>query len=661
MSVIGLDFETFYSKKLRYSVRTMVDEQYCRHELFHPYLITVCDGTTTWAGEPKDFNWGALDGRTLVSNNAGFDSSVYYEMVRRGWAPKVNFKGWHCAADLTSYICNLRSLDQSVEFLLGEHVSKEARATADHKKWPNDFTAEERDRMIKYARRDPWYTWRLWDKYSPQWPEWERRLSDLTIHQKQRGVQINRGLLDRYLMQSHEMKIATEKLLPWLSDEGDDSWDEFNTKPTSTKCIAEQCRRNGIPCPPVKEHEGEEAYLEWENLYAPANPWIPALSSWRSINKIYKTFQLVKTRLRDDNTLPFGLKYFGAHTGRWSGDAQINFQNMRKRPIICLQNGLMEPDDRKVDAALKYKKEEGGGEKYPSWVKYAIDFRHLIIPRPGKKMILSDLAQIEPRILAWFTGNTKKLDLVRAGMSMYEAHARTNMGYTGPPLDKSDPVYALAKAQELALGYQAGWEKFIVMAYDYTQQDFTKDDPEFIDVLDPQTGEMKQVSGYGSTAKKIVETYRKENNLTVTLWNKLEMAFRSSVGNDFVMTLPSGRRMTYRRVRCGVVIEADKATGKPRRKVQFTALVGGRPMQFYGGKLTENLVQAAARDVFAIQVLRLEDAGIPTLFTVHDEAICEVDESVSAKDVEEQMSFTPEWMPGLPVKAEAKEVEHYEK
>jgi DNA polymerase len=85
----------------------------------------------------------------------------------------------------------------------------------------------------------------------------------------------------------------------------------------------------------------------------------------------------------------------------------------------------------------------------------------------------------------------------------------------------------------------------------------------------------------------------------------------------------------------------------------------GRYKGYYGGKLCENLVQATARDVFAEHIIALEEAGLTNLFSAHDEAVLEVDQSVTAKDVEEIMSKTPDWVAGCPIAAEAKEVPHY--
>jgi len=114
-------------------------------------------------------------------------------------------------------------------------------------------------------------------------------------------------------------------------------------------------------------------------------------------------------------------------------------------------------------------------------------------------------------------------------------------------------------------------------------------------------------------------------------------------------------------VRAAVSIEKDPKTGKPVRKTAFTAEVGGRRKKFYGGKIVENITQATARDVFAEHVVRMADKGLASLFTVHDENVLEVDQSVTAKDIEHEMSYCPDWIKGLPVAAEAQEVSHYQK
>lgn len=661
-NAVAVDYETFYSKKLGYTVKKMSSEQYCSHKLFDPYMIAVCDGANSWSGAPKDLNWNALEDKLWLSHNRGFDNTVYNEQVKRGQVPLVRRAGWECTANLTAYLCNRRSLDQAVEHLYKIKVDKGARSDADGKHW-TDYPVNERTRMLEYAKGDAVWCHKLWTHYGCRWPQFERDCSNLTIDQGMRGVQINVDLLNIYIMQLHEMKSTTEKLLPWLDDSGDD-WDDTgdfadNLKPTSTKCIAEQCRRSKIPCPPVKSREGEEAFEEWEATYGAQHSWIAALSSWRSINKMYGMVCVIKERLRPDGSLAFGSKYFGAHTGRVSGEQRVNMYNMRKLPVICTTQGLMEMNERRVMSAVDSHAET---EKWPEWVRYAIDFRYLIIPRAGKKMIISDLSQIEPRILAWLSGDRAMLKLLETGMSIYEAHARTKMGWTGGNLKKENAAtYALAKANVLALGYQAGWQKYIIMAYNYTRLDITADDPEWVEESNPFTGEITRVSGYGHRARATVRDFRASNKPITDLWNKLDCAFKQSIGSDFVLTLPSGRRMVYEDVRCSTRIVANKETGKPERKSEFTAVTGGKRVAYYGGKLTENATQATARDVFMEHTLAMERNGWNSLFGVYDESVLEVDKDVTVCDVENAMSQTPEWMPGLPVGAEAHESPCYKK
>lgn len=649
---ISLDFETFYSKKLKYSVKSLIAEQYCNHELFDCYLISVSDGKQCWAGHPKEFNWSALDGQHLVSHNRYFDNSVYDRLVALKLAPKLNFAGWDCSANLTSFLCNRRSLQESVEFLYPDvKVDKAYRETAENRRWPDDYNAEQRKQVIAAGRQDALWCHRLWTDFSPRWPTLERRLSNLTIDQGRRGIQVHVERLNDYIMWLHEMKTNTEKVIPWIADAEDPEWDEFNTKPTSTKCIAEQCRRTNIPCPPTKS-EDEEGYEEWVDAHAKQHPWIKAVEAWRAINKLFKTFLTVKERLRPDGTFPFALKYFGAHTGRWAGAEKVNMQNMRKIPMFCTQDGLMEYDDVKINAALDEHDKTG---KWPGWVKYAIDFRAIFIPRPGKKMILSDLSQIEPRVLAWLAGNKSMLEKIRNGFSVYEAFANRRFSKEEKKLQE----YKMTKIMVLGLGYQAGWEKFIKIALKEGGIDLCAQDPEFVEEV-LFDGTTKQVSGYGHTSKEVVKRFREQAAPTVKLWEKLDGAFKSSIGGDFIFTLPSGRKLVYKSVKCvETIIKGDD--GKPKRKTEFTADVAGRRRPFYGGKLTENGTQATARDVFGTHVVSMDDIGWWNLFSAHDEAILEVDQSITARDVQEQMSKCPEWLPGCPISAEATEVDHYQK
>ena len=63
--------------------------------------------------------------------------------------------------------------------------------------------------------------------------------------------------------------------------------------------------------------------------------------------------------------------------------------------------------------------------------------------------------------------------------------------------------------------------------------------------------------------------------------------------------------------------------------------------------LTENIVQAVARDCLAVAMVRLEQAGYEIVFTVHDEIIAEAPEGTRWQDMAAIMGEPIDWAPGL--------------
>lgn len=635
---IGLDTESYYDDMV--SVKPLGSFLYARHPLCDVYNISVYDGEEKWTGHPRDFNFDSLHGQHIVCHNLAHDYEIVTAKAEQGLFPEIRDATWDCTANLSSYLCGRRALSQAVEKLFGHKLSKQVRNDAKGKTWDDMLRDGSAAEMLKYAGDDAVWCWKLWDKFSPQWPAHERELSNMTIEQGRHGVRIDVGLLNDGINIMQGVIMRATDMLPWV---------RRGKAPASPIGIAEECRAAGIPCPPVKAHDPEAAE-EWVEQYASQLPWVQALKDLRRAKKMLATLETIKLRLRPDDTMPFSLLYFGAHTGRWAGTGGLNMQNLNKDSL------------------------------------FGFTIRDLFIARPGKKFVIADLSQIEPRCLNWVIGNEPLLERIRAGEPIYEAHARLAMGWTGGRLKKENPkLYALAKAQVLALGYGAGWEKFITMALSpaYGNMDLCAEDEQvalansvdrkiYVDeetkekyfLVPERIGPGEEVIGmrepvYGANARRIVQGFRNANPLIKGLWDSLQQNLIDSVGGDMLLTLPSGRELRYEGVTRKKKRMLDKKTGEVRERWVLEAAVEGFQTKLYGGILTENLIQATARDVFCDGLLRLRAAGHTPLWTVHDEAIVEVDENVPVSDITRLMTVAPDWMPGLPVEAEAVESRKY--
>lgn len=705
---ISLDYETFYSAD--FSVVDLGYYKYARDPRCNPYLISVCDGEETWAGEPKDFNFESLRGHRLVSANSAFDEEISLGSAELGLFTVPGLKPWgmdhwFCALNMASYLWNVRSLADACEAGLGISVSKGVRDRAKGKTADDMKREGWWDEMLKYGQEDAAHCWHLWNKHSAKWPEKERRLSRLTIDQGRHGVRIDIPALEQGIEMLHRVIHTAHQNLPWVAR---------GKKPGSPIGVAEECRAVGIPPPPVKSHD-EEAHDAWVERYSRLYPFVMALKNLKRAEKMLATLQTIQSRLRPDETATFSLKYCGAHTRRWAGDGGWNLQNPNKEPLFITPDWGFVHDKKEVERlAEEFAKQDKATGALPSGIQF-LDLRGLIIARPGKILCPVDLSQIEPRVLNTFTKNVALLNMIREGMAIYEAFARQSLGWTGGDLKRENKkLYALAKADVLGLGYQAAWEKFITVAWTMARVDITEGDADFalqfsadqkihrrVRIGDkwvydsvpegfagevsptplPENAEeccfiwkkrkkgpvLAAVTVYGMRSRVTVEQFRESNGLTVELWNRLDEGFKESVGENFILELPNGDALVYRDVRRSTRKKTDPDTGEKYDGSEYTAAVGTKRKHFYGGKLTENLVQATARHVFAENMLRLIDAGHAVLFSVHDEAVVEVDDPGDdegerrklVRQIEQLMSSPVDWLPECPLGAEGKLTPRY--
>jgi DNA polymerase len=111
----------------------------------------------------------------------------------------------------------------------------------------------------------------------------------------------------------------------------------------------------------------------------------------------------------------------------------------------------------------------------------------------------------------------------------------------------------------------------------------------------------------------------------------------------------------------GLALRYPNLTGEPDEKGRLQWSYGDDKKKLYGGKLTENIVQAVARCVMTDGMLRIQKR-YPCVLTVHDEVAALVPES-EAEEAENwvlaQMTMVPKYMPGIPLAAEAGHAKRY--
>jgi hypothetical protein len=658
---VVVDFESFYND--RCTVKKLGNWAYTHHEEFDAYLVTVFGRGIEFVGHPADFDWALIDGRPWCAHNAGFDKSVFERLQEQGAIPRhVGPRNgvWRCTADLSAYFGYGRSLADVSRQLFGIELTKEVRDSTMKGKYWFQFSDAEKKSVTDYAADDA-IAWCVWQKLGPQWPQIEQDLSWHTIMSGSRGVRVDLERVDADIQVLNTAKWRLECDIPWIGEE-DEKGKPY--KLGSPRALKAECEKAGVPVPETTSVK-EQSFLDWLDEFGELVPAVEALTKWRRVNRLLETYKTLRARLRPDGTVESSLKYYGAAaTGRWAGTSGLNFQNWMKEPL-------------RFDAEHRYVDWVGGEEP-----AYKVDIRACFIPREGKKMIVADLSQIEPRILNWFVGNEEFTKLLRSGMGPYEAHARAFMGWTGGNLKKENPkLYALAKARVLALGYAAGWRKFIQMAATYVGPEAFKiifeapvteeQETDFLrylhylvekmahkdsrrDLRIWRSGELtREEKNVWVNSWLQVQSFRESNPLLAKkqtgLWDSLNNAFRASaVDGHYEIELPEGRKLFY--------FDVSSNWGWSARRVR-----GGKPERCYGGLIAENITQAMARSCFAPGILRLEAAGMHVLFHVHDEVIVEVDPHVTPDDVVKLLCVTPEWAAGLPMAAEAEEVPHYKK
>ncbi len=317
--------------------------------------------------------------------------------------------------------------------------------------------------------------------------------------------------------------------------------------------------------------------------------------------------------------------------------------------------------------------------------------RGVIIAPPGKKLGVGDLANIEGRMAAWLAGEEWKLQAFReydagTGPDLYKlAYAKAfNIDHT----EVAKPQRQIGKVMELMLQYEGGVGAFLTGAATYgidldamaetalptIPADVLQESVEFYDWT-----VKKKRSTFGLprdtflACDALKRLWRYAHPAISSMWPDLKDAVIAAINKPGV-SFPC-RRLTVRRD--GAWLKIQLPSGRflcyPSPQVDDKGQISymgvnqysrqwGR-IKTYGGKLLENITQAASRDVLAYNMQAIEDDGFEIVLTVHDEVITEMPDTpdYTVDRLCAHIATVPEWAEGLPLAAAGFEGYRYRK
>lgn len=622
MDIVTIDFETYYDKD--FSLSKMTTESYIRDPRFEVIGvgIKVNDSPTDWyTGDNPARFLKSLDYRdkAILCHNTAFDGAIL------SWHFGINPKLWLDTLSMARPFHQM-TVGGSLKALatyygLGQKGEEVLNALGKRRA---NFTPDEMNRYGEYCKNDVELTYQLFKKLSKGFPVSELMVIDQTIRMYTEPViELDRELLEKHL---EEVKVRKRTL---IQDMGlKDVSEEAVTKALmSNQIFAKYLANLGIDPPTkVSARTGKETWAFGKTdkgftdlLEHPderVQVAVAARLGVKSTIEETRTENLIGVSER--GRLPIMLNYYGAHTGRFSGGDKMNLQNLPARGNNTIRRALKAP--------------------------------------AGQLLISCDSSQIEARMVAWLAEQHDLVGAFAENRDVYSEFASEVYGRTVTKADKIERF--VGKTCILGLGYGMGAEKF------------------------RRTLEIGQggisVKIELSEAERIVRLYRQKNHKIVALWQKCGhalggiLARQSGIIGKCVtydeqgIKLPNGMYIRYPALRANANNYEYIADARQYRKAVKDRVMTGEAddiswTKIYGGKVTENVVQALARIVVAEQMVAIGQ-HYHVAFQVHDELIITAPAthaSEAEQHLVEVMSTAPSWCADLPVACEAGHAENY--
>lgn len=625
-----IDYETYYCSQRGggYSLRDMTVPEYVSDPRFHVHGAAVKEPgkPARWISNKQSqtfqFQMSAVVHRAqaLVSHNAQFDDFITQNVLGIRHSKPV-----YCTLFLANGTLGPRDLSgkgNSLEELaerLGLSAPKGSLAFMNGIRSPSP--AEEA-KLAAYAANDADLCLELWHRLLPKLgrPEIELAMISHSVRMftdpdRRVSVDLNRleqaladrsARLGRIVVAGFDIHAAKPaefeaEMARRLAAVGE-TLPEKVTK-TGNKKAALAKRDEGFVL--LRQHESPE-------VAALATAWQQKKELLFEIDKL----QTIRDQAGKSGRIPIRVAYHGAHTGRRTGSGGMNIQNLGR-----------------------------GSET-----------RRVFRAQPGHNLIIADLSRIELCVLALLAEQTDLVEDLRAGKDVYSEFA--TKAFSRPvrkPRDSDSPEDAArfekdrtaGKICVLQLGYGAGKGSL--------------------------AAELAR-AGVKADAKALVDCYRDTYKEIPRLWERLEMDAARAVDGVSVTTGPSASCAWTFSAEAGalsLVLPSGRSICHPNvRRQKLSAWPWVRLCYGPGAgytldrkSLSENLCSGSARDILAEALVKLEGAGVPVLWDVHDELVCEVPagDVFAEHFVRQVLSAVPPWIQGLPLAVEVKTSERYDK
>ena len=643
--ILTIDFETYWDSK-SYTLSKLTTEEYIRDDKFLAFGACIhefrSDRPTQWyrGGDElhrvlSTYDWGRT---AVLAHNAQFDVSIL--SWRYNVRPAFIF-------DTLSMARALRGVEVGNSLAkLASDFSLPPKGVAVHSTdGLHVLTPEIEKELADYCAHDVYLCEEIFKRLVAGYPASELRLIDMTLKMYTEPVlQLDKLMLVNAIEEEREMR---EELLARLG--------VTDAALASNGQFAELLRTLGTEPPTKKKKPTVKtphpkgvnfAFAKTDAMFQAmlngSNEDVAALCEARL--KVKSTTERTRAQrfleISQRGPLPVPLSYYGALSGRWTASkgSAINMQNLKRGSF--LRKAIMAPE--------------------------------------GYQLVVGDLSQIEPRVLAWYSDYEEMLDIFRSGADPYAAFGAQMFNIPGMTKDSHPDLRQSAKSALLGAGYGLGWASFAQQLLTgflgappvRYNKDFARKlgvDGTYVQKFVDWEDNIKKMAEISHTctdgellihcvaAKKIIDIYRSTAHPVVSFWDMCSGLIDSALaqGREFrykcivfrkgEIELPNGMKLLYPDLR---QVKDDK------ERMQW--VYGQDATKLYAGKITNNVVQATARIVMTDGMLRVAKS-YPVKGTVHDELIAVVPDAEvkNAKTwVLAQMTMEPRYMPGIPLNAD---------